>query len=147
MADRPSLDEARSYGQIWTTRSNSWLRRLNVNHQQPQAALFSRSKRGKAPRLFKEALFSVSVVYLLTHGVGLVDLWLYSSARAVSGLRSIPVEVESPYGITYNEAKCGPFNKTELPCQKLITITWGKWRSRLLLIARLFWAQQPTTRS
>ncbi|KAG9046226.1 hypothetical protein FS837_004824 [Tulasnella sp. UAMH 9824] len=86
----------------------------------------SRSKRGKAPRLFKEALFSVTVVYLLTHGVGLVDLWLHSSARAVSVIRSTPVEVESLYGIAYNEAKCGPFDKTELPCQNLITVSEGK---------------------
>ncbi|KAG8916852.1 hypothetical protein FRC00_014323, partial [Tulasnella sp. 408] len=83
----------------------------------------TRSKRGKAPWLFKEALFSATGVYILTHAVGLVDLWLHSSARAVSVIRSIPVEVEveSPFGITYNEAKCGPFNKTTLPCQTLIT--------------------------
>lgn len=80
----------------------------------------SRSKRAKAPRLFKEALASVTGIYLLTHVVGLVDLWLHSRARAVSVIRSIPFEAEALYGITYNEEKCGSFNKTELPCQKLI---------------------------
>ncbi|KAG9041647.1 hypothetical protein FS837_011939, partial [Tulasnella sp. UAMH 9824] len=81
----------------------------------------SRSKRGKAPRFFKEAVVSVAGIYVLTHAVGVIDLWLHSSARAVSVIRTIPVELESRYGIAYNEAKCGPFNKTELPCQKLIT--------------------------
>ncbi|KAG8918847.1 hypothetical protein FRC00_012018, partial [Tulasnella sp. 408] len=81
----------------------------------------SRTKRGKAPRFFKEAVVSVTGIYLLTHAVGLVNLWLHSSAQAVSVIRPMSIDVDSRYGIQYNEAKCGPFNKTELPCQKLIT--------------------------
>ncbi|KAG9041826.1 hypothetical protein FS837_011690, partial [Tulasnella sp. UAMH 9824] len=80
----------------------------------------SRSRRARAPRFFKEALVGVTGIYILSHVVGMVDLWLHSSARSVSVVRSIPVEAEARYGITYNEAKCGSFNKTELPCQKLI---------------------------
>lgn len=79
-----------------------------------------RSRRANAPRFFKEALIGVTGIYLLTHIVGLVDLWLHSSARSVSVVRSIPVKAEAQYGITYNEARCGPFNRTELPCQKLV---------------------------
>ncbi|KIO24632.1 hypothetical protein M407DRAFT_25971 [Tulasnella calospora MUT 4182] len=80
----------------------------------------SRSRRGKVPGFFKEALAGVTGIYLLTHMVGLVDLWLHSSATAVSVIRSTPFELEAPYGITYSDDKCGPFNKTELPCQKLV---------------------------
>lgn len=88
----------------------------------------SRSTRAKTPRLFKEALTSVTCVYLLTHVVGLVDLWLHSRARAVSVMRSIPFETEALYGITYSDEKCGPFNKAELPCQKMVgpTLDRGK---------------------
>ncbi|KIO21751.1 hypothetical protein M407DRAFT_28677 [Tulasnella calospora MUT 4182] len=85
-----------------------------------------RSKRGEVPWFFKEALVGVTGVYLLTHVVGLVDLWLHSSAKAVSVIRSIPFELEARYGITYSNNKCGPFNKTELPCQKLIKPILGR---------------------
>lgn len=86
----------------------------------------SRSRRGKAPQFFKETLVSVTGIYLLTHAVGLLDLWLHSSARALSVTRSVPVEVDAPYGYTYNEAKCGPFEKTELPCPKMVGARWGR---------------------
>ncbi|KAG9041828.1 hypothetical protein FS837_011692 [Tulasnella sp. UAMH 9824] len=85
-----------------------------------------RSKRAKTPRFFKESLFSVTGIYLLTHVVGLVDLWLHSGARAVSVTRSIPIEVEALYGITYSDIKCGPFNRTKLPCQNLVQIYNGE---------------------
>ncbi|KIO24944.1 hypothetical protein M407DRAFT_25693, partial [Tulasnella calospora MUT 4182] len=90
-----------------------------------------RSRRAKAPQFFKEALAGVTVIYLLSHVVGLVDLWLHSSARSVSVVRSIPITMDARYGITYNEARCGSFNKTELPCQKLLY----SWQGSLL------WAQ------
>lgn len=86
----------------------------------------SHSRRARAPRFFKEALISITGIYLLTHVVGLVDLWLHSTARAVSAIRSIPFEPEALYGITYSSDECGPFNKTELPCQKLITSYQGR---------------------
>ncbi|KIO24955.1 hypothetical protein M407DRAFT_25704 [Tulasnella calospora MUT 4182] len=54
----------------------------------------SRSKRGKAPWFFKEALASVTGLYLLTHVVGLVDLWIHSSAKAVSVIRPIPYHLK-----------------------------------------------------
>ncbi|KAG8943890.1 hypothetical protein FRC04_002431 [Tulasnella sp. 424] len=80
----------------------------------------SRSRRANAPRFFTEALISVTGIYLLGHTVGMVDLWLHSSARSISVVRAIPIESQPSYGITYDENKCGSFNKTELPCQKLI---------------------------
>ncbi|KIO24934.1 hypothetical protein M407DRAFT_25684 [Tulasnella calospora MUT 4182] len=88
----------------------------------------SRSRRGKAPWFFKEALVGVTGIYLLAHVVGLVDLWLHSSAKAVSVIRPIPFEPKARYGVTYSDDKCGPFNKAELPCQKLI----GPWEGKLL---------------
>ncbi|KAG9020904.1 hypothetical protein FS837_007766, partial [Tulasnella sp. UAMH 9824] len=104
--------------------ATQWLRASenpdDVNVTPIHLRYISRSKRAKAPRFFKEALTSVTGIYLLTHVIGLVDLWLHSRARAVSVIRSIPFEAEASYGITYNEDKCGPFNKTALPCQKLI---------------------------
>ncbi|KIO25539.1 hypothetical protein M407DRAFT_25137 [Tulasnella calospora MUT 4182] len=89
----------------------------------------SRSRRGKTPWFFKEALVGVTGIYFLTYVVGLVDLWLHSSAKAVSAIRSIPFEAEALFGITYSDVMCGPFNKTELPCQALI----GPERSRMVL--------------
>lgn len=80
----------------------------------------SRSRRASAPRFFKEALVGVTGIYLLCHVVGLVDLWLHSSARSISVVRATPVNSEALYGITYDDSRCGPFNNTELPCQKLI---------------------------
>lgn len=79
-----------------------------------------RSTRSKTSRLFKEALASVAGIYLLTHAVGLLDLWLHSRARAASVIRPIPFETEALYGITYSDEKCGPFNKAELPCQNMV---------------------------
>lgn len=79
-----------------------------------------RSRRAVAPRFFKEALFGVTGIYILSHTVGLADLWLHSGARSISVNRPVPVDAEALYGITYDEDKCGPFNKTALPCQKLI---------------------------
>ncbi|KAG8969101.1 hypothetical protein FRC05_001254 [Tulasnella sp. 425] len=80
----------------------------------------SRSRRASAPRFFKEALVGVTGIYLLCHMVGLVDLWLHSSARSISVVRATSVNSEALYGITYDDSRCGPFNNTELPCQKLI---------------------------
>lgn len=85
----------------------------------------SRSRRAVAPRFFKEALADVTGIYILSHTVGLADLWLHSGARSISVIRPVPVETEALYGITYNEYKCGPFNKTALPCQKLIAPYMG----------------------
>ncbi|KIO27243.1 hypothetical protein M407DRAFT_23551 [Tulasnella calospora MUT 4182] len=85
-----------------------------------------RLRRGKAPWFFKEALVGVTGIYLLTNVVGLVDLWLHSSAKAVSVIRSIPFKGEALFGITYSDVMCGPFNKTELPCQKLIAPARGR---------------------
>ncbi|KIO30878.1 hypothetical protein M407DRAFT_20004 [Tulasnella calospora MUT 4182] len=86
----------------------------------------SRSRRGKVPWFFTEALIGVTGVYLLTHVIGLVDLWLHSSAKAVSVIRPIPFELEAQYGNTYSDEKCGPINKTELPCQKFIRPFQGR---------------------
>ncbi|KIO24950.1 hypothetical protein M407DRAFT_25699 [Tulasnella calospora MUT 4182] len=85
-----------------------------------------RSRRGKAPWFFKEALVGVTGIYLITHAVGLIDLWLHSSAKAISVIRSIPFEAEALFGNTYSDVMCGPFNKTELPCQKLISYEQGR---------------------
>lgn len=84
-----------------------------------------RSRRASAPRFFKEAVVGVTGIYLLSHVVGLLDLWLHSRARSTSVARAVPVESDAQYGIAYNEARCGPFNKTALPCQELIR-TVGK---------------------
>lgn len=81
-----------------------------------------RSRRATAPRLFKEALVGVTGIYILSHTVGLVDLWLHGSARSVSVFRGVPVQSEALYGIAYNETTCGPLNMTGLPCQNLISI-------------------------
>ncbi|KAG8939737.1 hypothetical protein FRC04_005986 [Tulasnella sp. 424] len=80
----------------------------------------SRSRRASAPRFFKEAVVAVTGIYLLSHVVGLLDLWLHSRARSTSVARAVPIESDALYGIAYNEARCGPFNKTALPCQELI---------------------------
>ncbi|KAG9043138.1 hypothetical protein FS837_009965, partial [Tulasnella sp. UAMH 9824] len=80
-----------------------------------------RSRRAKAPRLFKEAVVGVGGIYILTHAVGLIDLWLHIKSRSISVLRGVPVESEAFYGIAYNETSCGPFNMTGLPCQNLIS--------------------------
>ncbi|KAG8967377.1 hypothetical protein FRC05_002087 [Tulasnella sp. 425] len=88
----------------------------------------SRSKRANTPRFFKEALIGVVGIYLLSHTVGVIDLWLHSSARSVPVVRAVPVESEALYSVTYDENKCGAFNKTELPCQELITpYDGGMW--------------------
>ncbi|KAG8943891.1 hypothetical protein FRC04_002432 [Tulasnella sp. 424] len=84
----------------------------------------SRSRRANAPRFFKEALIGVTGIYLLSHTVGMVDLWLHSSARSASVIRAVPVRSDAPYGFTYYEDRCGSFNKTELPCQELI-VPWS----------------------
>lgn len=84
-----------------------------------------RSRRATAPRLFKEALISVTGIYVLSHIVGLVDLWLHGTARAISVFRDVPVQSEAMYGLTYNETTCGPFNSTGLPCQNLISTRSG----------------------
>ncbi|KAG8967374.1 hypothetical protein FRC05_002084 [Tulasnella sp. 425] len=73
----------------------------------------------------QEALISGTGIYLLGHTVGMVDLWLHSSARSISVVRAVPIESQPSYGITYDEAKCGSFNKTELPCQNLIAPRLG----------------------
>lgn len=80
----------------------------------------SRSKRASAPRFFKEALAGATGIYLLSHAVGLVDLWLHSGARSTTVFRDVPVESDALFGLEYSNARCGSFNKTELPCQKLI---------------------------
>ncbi|KAG9049197.1 hypothetical protein FS837_010919 [Tulasnella sp. UAMH 9824] len=80
----------------------------------------SRSKRASTPRFFKEAFAGATGIYLLSHAVGLVDLWLHSGARSTTVFRDVQVESDALYGLAYSEARCGPFNKTELPCQRLI---------------------------
>ncbi|KIO33545.1 hypothetical protein M407DRAFT_17499 [Tulasnella calospora MUT 4182] len=88
----------------------------------------SRSRRANAPRFFTEALVGVTGIYILSHTVGLVDLWLHSGARSISVIRAVPMEAEALYGIMYDEEKCGSFNKTVLPCQKLIApLNGGIW--------------------
>ncbi|KAG8944811.1 hypothetical protein FRC04_001549 [Tulasnella sp. 424] len=81
----------------------------------------SRSKRARAPRVFKEAFIGVTGIYILSHTVGVIDLWLHSSARSISVFRAVPTQSDAQFGITYNDTICGPFNKTELPCQNLIS--------------------------
>ncbi|KAG9041829.1 hypothetical protein FS837_011693 [Tulasnella sp. UAMH 9824] len=81
----------------------------------------SRSKRASAPRLFKEALVGVTGIYILSHVVGLIDLWLHSSARSISVFRGVPGQSEALFGVAYNESTCGPFNMAALPCQNLIS--------------------------
>ncbi|KAG8991013.1 hypothetical protein FRB90_001495 [Tulasnella sp. 427] len=84
----------------------------------------SRTKRASAPRFFKEALVGVTGIYILSHIVGAVDLWLHSCARSVSIVRNIPVSSEALYGMEYDETTCGGFDKSQLPCQKLISTEW-----------------------
>ncbi|KIO18495.1 hypothetical protein M407DRAFT_31844 [Tulasnella calospora MUT 4182] len=85
----------------------------------------SRSRRAQAPRFFKEALVGTTGIYLLSHAVGLADLWLHSSARSTTVFRAVPIESDALYGFTYSDARCGPFNKTELPCQKQMSVMQG----------------------
>ncbi|KAG9041827.1 hypothetical protein FS837_011691 [Tulasnella sp. UAMH 9824] len=80
-----------------------------------------RPKRAAAPRLFKEAFVGVAGIYVLSHIVGIIDLWLHSRARSISVFRDVPVQSEAMYGITYNETTCGTFEMTGLPCQNLIS--------------------------
>ncbi|KAG8957174.1 hypothetical protein FRC05_010276, partial [Tulasnella sp. 425] len=93
----------------------------------------SRSRRASAPRFFKEAFVGVTGIYLLSHIVGLLDLWLHSGARSVTVTRSTSVTAEAQYGMTYNNASCGPFSKTELPCQSLVWPQEG----------HLYWGRDP----
>ncbi|KAG8944809.1 hypothetical protein FRC04_001547 [Tulasnella sp. 424] len=85
----------------------------------------SRSRRANAPRFFKEAFVGVTGIYLLSHIVGLLDLWLHSGARSITVTRSIPVTTDARYGITYNPVSCGPLSKTEVPCQSFVYTSEG----------------------
>ncbi|KIO24948.1 hypothetical protein M407DRAFT_25697 [Tulasnella calospora MUT 4182] len=80
-----------------------------------------RSRRSTAPRLFKEAFGGVAGIYILSHVVGVIDLWLHSRARSISVFRGVPVQSEALYGLAYNETTCGPFDTIGLPCKNLIS--------------------------
>ncbi|KAG9046225.1 hypothetical protein FS837_004823 [Tulasnella sp. UAMH 9824] len=80
-----------------------------------------RARRATAPRLFKEAFIGVAGIYILSHIVSAIDLWLHSRARSISVFRGVPDQSEALYGIAYNETTCGTLEMTGLPCQRLIS--------------------------
>ncbi|KAG9046229.1 hypothetical protein FS837_004827 [Tulasnella sp. UAMH 9824] len=80
-----------------------------------------RSRRSTAPRLFKEAFVGVASIYILSHIVGAVDLWLHSRARSISVFQGVPSQSEALYGLAYNETTCGTLEMTGVPCRRLIS--------------------------
>ncbi|KIO25545.1 hypothetical protein M407DRAFT_25143, partial [Tulasnella calospora MUT 4182] len=80
-----------------------------------------RSRRAPAPRLFKEAFVGVAGIYILSHVVGVIDLWLHIKARSTSVFRGVPVQSAAFYGLTYNGTTCGSLDTTGLPCKNHIS--------------------------
>ncbi|KAG9046228.1 hypothetical protein FS837_004826 [Tulasnella sp. UAMH 9824] len=97
--------------------ANQWL----LASENPDDVNLTPIQRATAPRLFKEAFIGVTGIYILSHIVGAIDLWLHSRAHSMSVLRGVPSKSEALYGLAYNETTCGTLEITGLPCKRLIS--------------------------
>ncbi|KAG8946169.1 hypothetical protein FRC04_012024 [Tulasnella sp. 424] len=75
-------------------------------------------KRSRLPRLFKEAFALAIIIWVMSHAVGLADLYLHTTTRSI--LADIPVLDASPgsyqYAVAFNETLCTTWPSTENPC-------------------------------
>ncbi|KAG9018152.1 hypothetical protein FRB90_012060 [Tulasnella sp. 427] len=73
--------------------------------------------RPRLPRIFKEAFISATVVWIMSHSVGLADLYLHATTRLM--LVDLPVGADAqgsyPFGVTFNDAVCNGWNSSS-PC-------------------------------
>ncbi|KAG8907912.1 hypothetical protein FRC01_007541 [Tulasnella sp. 417] len=89
------------------------------------------TKRSRLPRLFKEAFALALTVWIMSHAVGLADLYLHSTTRFI--LVDLPARSKGPgsypYAVTFNETLCvvwASYYKVERPYPCLNDAeTWG----------------------
>ncbi|KIO20579.1 hypothetical protein M407DRAFT_29784, partial [Tulasnella calospora MUT 4182] len=75
-------------------------------------------QRSRLPRLFKEALALAIIIWIMSHAVGLADLYLHTTTRSI--LVDLPTSNKGPgsypYAVAFNETLCTTWPSTFSPC-------------------------------
>ncbi|KIO27801.1 hypothetical protein M407DRAFT_22976 [Tulasnella calospora MUT 4182] len=83
-----------------------------------QYVLRGSSRRASLPPMFKEALRAATVIYIFTHTVGVVDIWLHGTTFSTAAMRPGPFTEPAAFGVDFNSTLCpNPHSKkAKLPC-------------------------------
>ncbi|KAG8897588.1 hypothetical protein FRC00_004061 [Tulasnella sp. 408] len=83
-----------------------------------QYVLRGTSRRASLPPMFKEALVTAAGIYILTHTVGVVDIWLHATTYSSPAIRPGPFTEPAAFGVGFNTTLCPDRHsrKSKLPC-------------------------------
>ncbi|KAG8903437.1 hypothetical protein FRC01_009200 [Tulasnella sp. 417] len=83
-----------------------------------QYVLRGRPRRASLPRMFKEALGTAAVIYIFTHTVGVVDIWLHGTTFSIAAMRPEPLTEAAAFGVSFNSTLCPNRRsiRAKLPC-------------------------------
>lgn len=83
-----------------------------------QYVLRGTRRRASLPPLFKQALGTAAVIYILTHTVGGVDIWLHGTTFSAAAMRPDTYNEPAPFGVDFNSTLCPDQqpSRTKLPC-------------------------------
>lgn len=103
-----------------------------------------RSRRAAIPPIFVEALAIAATVFILTHTLGLADLWLHSTTRSilVPIQTPLPHDLSGGHGVAFNQAYCDSWVANEpghefpgyesWPCFRTVGGDWAQTETKTL---------------
>ncbi|KAG9050331.1 hypothetical protein FS837_006203 [Tulasnella sp. UAMH 9824] len=83
-----------------------------------QYVLRGTSRRASLAPMFKKALFTSAGIYILTHAVGVADIWLHGTTFSTPAMRPGPFTEPAAFGVDFNSTLCSDRHsrKAKLPC-------------------------------
>ncbi|KAG8982776.1 hypothetical protein FRB90_006560 [Tulasnella sp. 427] len=83
-----------------------------------QYVLRGTKRRASIPPVFKEALGIASVIYIFTHTVGGVDIWLHATTYSTAAMRPELFTESASFGVDFDSTLCpgSHTSKSKLPC-------------------------------